>query len=59
MSASDFLIGYALGAGTVVAVITLGVLAIAHHAREVDTFFNKILDPVPSNVRILHDELTS
>jgi hypothetical protein len=53
MSLSDYLAGYACGAASVVALITAGALAVARKGKESDAWFGRVLDPVPSHVRLL------
>jgi hypothetical protein len=55
MSAADFLTGCAVGASAVIAILVTGAAAVVKHGREVDEFFNRITDPVPSNVRIMRE----
>lgn len=53
MSLADYLTGYACGAASVVALVTVGALAVARKGQEVDAYFNRVLDAVPSHVRVL------
>ena len=53
MSLADYLAGFACGAGAVVAVVVTGAAAVVRKGKETDSFFNRVLDPVPSHVRVL------
>lgn len=54
MSFADYLAGYAIGAASALVVVGVGALAVARKAKEVDAWFNRVTDPVPSHVRIIN-----
>jgi hypothetical protein len=53
VSFADYLAGYAIGAASALMVVGVGALAVARKTKEVDAWFNRVTDPVPSHVRII------